>query len=83
MKAFVERGVVVGHNAGRIAAYQRNVVLIDDVRTERPHQSGRVDDIVELRRRKGPRSVQGAVMRGVCVRDCARCAGELQAVDPL
>jgi hypothetical protein len=55
VKAFVERDVVVGRNAGRIAAYQRNVVLIDDVRTERPLQSGRADDIAELRRRKGPR----------------------------
>jgi len=48
MKAFVERGVVVGRNAGRTAAYQRNVMLIDDVRTERPLQSSRADDIAEL-----------------------------------
>jgi hypothetical protein len=81
--AFVERGLVVGRNARQIAANQRNVVLIDDVRKERPKQSGHVDDTAELLRRKGPCSVQGAVMRGVCVRDCAWCAGELQAVDPL
>jgi hypothetical protein len=36
VKTFVERGVVVGRNARQVAVYLRNVVLIDDVRKERP-----------------------------------------------
>jgi len=52
--AFVERGLVVGRNAWQIAAYQRNVMLIDDVRKERPMQSGHVDDTEELLRGRDP-----------------------------
>jgi hypothetical protein len=41
-----------------------NKALIDDVRKERPILSGHANDTAKLSRTKGPRSIQGAVMRG-------------------